>query len=817
MVPAPDAFSNGAGAMMDISASLSPRQSEALHIDDDAILTAGAGAGKTRTLVALVCRDLLVDRIDPQQILVCTFTRAAAANLLSKIAQGLDELDPHHHIDVERMHIGTIDALCTRLLHEHALDAQLSPGFSVADDRLVMQMNTEAFEHALMQLPDSMLHALDGVVDTSSGDFAVQVAAVHERLVMQQLPVDVQQLTGAAISQGDATLMHDVRETLAQESLRASAAKKIAEDLTGMEAEDPLLFSNAKYGFTKKDVVPDVIERIARHRQHLIDASCSPAKEAVASLLEAFADYIGRYKQQHNCLAFVDLVPAVDRLLDVRPDLASMTRVYVDEAQDTNPMQLRVLERLRCSTGRILSVGDASQSIYGFRNADIEGFRKQKQRAAQHLTLDENYRSHPSIVEVINSLCSGVDGLRDDVVSMQSMRERGTSQEPRVHLMLHMTPDKAPDATAEAAMVVPHVLALAQEREVPLSEVAILCRTNADCEAYSHALKQAGVPVVLTQKRGLLARSEVQDAIAYLALIARPDDEQALLRVLTSPFVSVSDRHLYELTRNRSDEPLWHHVAQSLPEFAARVNETRTLSLHRRPSQLLIDACEHHGFDLTLEMLDATGSMWRNIEKLASNIEHIERELEGSVLSAVVRRLEAETQLGLGGGQDTRATSNDAVQVMTVHNAKGAEFGMTVCGRMNKRIQSPPGQVIWLNEDGQLGLKLASDAYDSIALHQRKRTEQAEEAEGKRLMYVALTRAQDELVFAVSGRVKKDGTVTLNGPAHWLLNEGMPALGALEAEVVEEDELVIREVLTSEHEPPIQISRIHMRSEQDET
>jgi ATP-dependent helicase/nuclease subunit A len=773
---------------------LSKRQQAALELHTDAVMSAGAGAGKTRTLVHLVCRDLLVDGVDPERVAVCTFTRASAASLTDRVSGTLIELGAEASA-ADDLWIGTIDALCQRLLRERAIEAGISPAFQVADELLVADMRQAAVEQALDEATEADLHLIDSVIDATGEQLGGEILAVHETL--RQRGGSFDRLAGEQPIEPEGAserLASAIAELLESGQMGKTAQAKLTEDMAAVLARDPLSFSNAKYGL--RGDTPVLIEQIATHRALLIDGRAWPIRCALARLLMRVDELYGQAKRAANCVDFTDLVELAGTL--VAGGRGLFDRVYVDEAQDTNALQLATLQAMIAPGGRFLSVGDASQSIYGFRGADVDGFRRQRRLASAHVTLDENYRSDPQIVAAVNVICGAIDGLSDDMVQMQAAADAAdmdARDEPHVHIASCALSEYAPDAHEEALRVLPHVLDLARRRNIERGEIAVLCRSNGDCEAYARALTELGVPVSLSQRRGLLRRPAVLDCIAYLAALSEPGNEQALVRVLSSPFVALSDDQIMALRTEGLDllEAAAAGHEQLIAPFISALDRARN---GQSASELLRDAVDAHDLDVTLALIDPTGGAFAGVQALIELIERIQRETTGPALRPLLTELERHRQLDLGSVEPLAAP--DAVRVMTIHNAKGDEFELAVCARMNKRPSISTTQVMHLSSDGQIGIKLAPSLFDSIAHQARVTMLDAETSEAKRLMYVAMTRAKRELVMVWSAKLRKDGQPSLSGPAQWLNEAGMAALGEVDVDPVEEDEGVTQEHLTAQ-------------------
>lgn len=801
---------------------LSAEQRDAIGLEQDAVIAAGAGAGKTTTLVGAVAYDLLIGGVPAERLCVCTFTRAAAGNLRSRLDAALERLVGGRAPDLDRLWIGTIDALFSRLLRENALAAGVPPGFRVADDRDLVALRQEAAGAALERLTDRELAEMDRVLDVASrDDLARTLAGAYERSRTLEIGLPRDWIPVLAAPESAIQALRELLEVATEKE-----AEKIERDIALIAADrlEGLSKPGSKWGMRESSRTAGRLEAAVEARdswrQARADAELAGAREALERAFELYAAEYAERKRAEELLDFSDLDDRAEELAAAGA-APGFLRTYIDEAQDTNPRQYRILRAL--SAGPVISIGDRNQSIYSFRGADVEVFRREVAKAERRISLSDNYRSRPEVLEVVNGLCERVPALADGLIRMRSAGPNSQLEplgEPAVEALCFTLKERQmPSAAKEAAVAAPHIVAAAERRGIALSDVCILVRDNSEVGAYAAALRELGVPALAIQKKGLFEQPEVLDVLAYLRLLADPDDEEALLRVLSSPFCGLSDAELFialehraaELRRLRAElgrDPSPEHddryprlggfVAAERPQFWAAHEEIIGRRRRGSPAALLRRAIEAHGFDLALEALDETGARWRNVEKLLALIGDLERGAVGASARALSERLELERAANQEGQDDRRPSDIDAVRVMTVHQAKGDEFKLVAVGRLSRRHYSP-SQALVVDRQGRIGLRRGSGdsaLQDSAHKDHYEAEAKRKDEEGWRILYVALTRAEEHLLLIAAGREGKDGEACWNEPFTQLVApEEIPAEPGGESLVARGDgELLVRRI-----------------------
>jgi ATP-dependent helicase/nuclease subunit A len=521
-----------------------PEQRVAIDARDrDVFCEAGAGTGKTRVLVERYCGAVIEEEAGPGDILAFTFTERAAAELRIRIRHELarsaaaarDRGDEGLAIrlgraarDTERAWVTTIHGFCRRLLATHPAAAGIDPRFRVLDEieasRLRHRARDAAIEDVLRSGERERIHVVAAYETWRIGEMTV---AAYERLRSQGLAEPVL--------------------PPAPEPIRSLKDSEQGErELTPAEREGALA-----------------------------------ARDTLAALLAAFHRRYEELKAERAGLDFADLELRALELLRSSAVIASAWRgrfshVMVDEFQDTNAVQLELVEALRGPQTRAFRVGDELQSIYRFRNADLAVFRTERERvlvdgrtAIQPLT--GNFRARPGVIAAVNALGRALigDGFRplahqlgerDPGVAAAELLltlEEGKSNGWHEHAETLGGPPSVtqPKIVAEARHLASRLRELVDAGEAAPGDVVVLLRAFTHVDAYEEALERAGLDPYVVGGRGYWSQQQVEDMLRLLAAVANPLDDEMLLGALASPACGVSPDALWLLRRATQPHP----------------------------------------------------------------------------------------------------------------------------------------------------------------------------------------------------------------------------------------------------------------------
>lgn len=807
---------------------LSQEQAELLAAPGDLIVQAGAGAGKTHLLAERYLAWLQAGR-SPLELVALTFTEAAARELRARVrARAAEALPGQEELlaELELAPIGTLHALAARICRECAEAAGVPADFTVLDEVEGRPWRRAQARKALATWPGLVasglpLGALEALVlawleDPLGVEAALQVDAsgwpalvAHERAqalshfvqdeVRQQAARRLEQLSGQGPFEERRQAAVGAWRTLQAASQGEASAAGPIEVLSNIDLR------GGRRGDWPADALPGlkdalrVLREAARdaRRAGLLTLAWGPADEAMVAALPQLRELVAwvdaalaQARMARRALDYPELERHALLALG-HPELRAAyarrwTAFLVDEAQDLNPTQRRLLEALGAEAQLIL-VGDPQQAIYGFRGADAASFERLgawgAARGAQLARLGQSHRSHPALSEAINRL--GPALLGPQYQDLEARRPPSPSEGPFLlgwSLEADASLSSATMRRAEARRLARWISAsLVQGLQVhdrldgalrPLrpSDVAVLSRTWDALDGVAEALQEAGVPVALPAGGDLLGTRPAQDGLALLRCLADPEDDLALVAVLRGPLFALSDPLLWrfaqalpspwaEGTSGSTVPGRWgRHLAapgQAMPEELAQAQahllRWREALGQALPSEVLALAARERGLEGLWAALPQGARRladWRGFVAWV-------RRLEGPAgeALAVVRRLEASLEAELSVPRPALA-SGEAVALMTVHAAKGLEWPVVAAIDLARR--SPPSYPP-LRHHPELGLALrlegpTGDRFDP-ALYQilSARANAEAEAEANRLAYVALTRARDHAIASAAG------------------------------------------------------------------
>jgi ATP-dependent helicase/nuclease subunit A len=799
-----------------------PEQRAAIDARGRVFVSAGAGTGKTAVLVERFVEAVCDRGLDVESILVITYTKRAAGELRARIRQ---ELRRRGRADLARSldgaWISTIHGFCNRLLKAYPFEAGLDPRFRELDDAQASVLSSEAFDEALAAFcapgdderarllttysARGLRRMITGIYETLRSAGRELVLELGERPPLEERLAMLQEAARCLAEDESAT---ELQRGSGSALLHAVGGAPRADDLLDLSAHRARGERAATYEEARVDVEQAALDELAMRDRDLLQ-----------QLLDGYAASYAAAKRRESALDFEDLQLLARDLLRDHTDLRDrealrFKAIMVDEFQDTNRLQCDLVDLLAEGAGEhpdaasgaggaglrpagagagqafgrdVFFVGDEFQSIYGFRHADVAVFRERREQAGGGLPLVRNYRSRPEVLEAVNYLFRGDFGEE-----FQRLTASGEFPDPVFgHPVELLVTDKSTYSgtgvhwrRAEARHVAGRVRELIETGAATAGEIVLLFAAGTDAEWYEQELRELDIPTYRATGRGYFGQQQVVDLLNYLRLLQNRYDDQALVSVLASPFVGVSNDTLFLLRRAAGRRPIFAGLERSFPEQIGAQDErllrafkqryerlsaaSTRLSLERLCEQILVE----HDYDLAVLAHWDGRRRYANLRKLA-RLARAYEELRGRDIEGFLRFMHDQEAVG---AKELEAVAEeegaDAVRLLTIHAAKGLEFKVVIVADAG-RDRPPPGpdELLALS-DGRFGFRVA----DPITSKRRgvfdyeevRRAREAEDrAERLRLYYVAMTRAIDRLI--VSGAVDPSSTSDASTPLGWVL------------------------------------------------
>jgi ATP-dependent helicase/nuclease subunit A len=825
-------------------------------------VTAGAGSGKTRTLVGRYLH-LLEEGYPLRSLVAVTFTDKAAREMRTRIRLEIENwLDTHAaqassdqrqlwenaFAGLEAVRIGTLHSLCAEILRMHPAEAGIDPNFSVLEEGLAAALQAQALNLALAwaagdpqaatlfgffsegQLRRILANLLNHRLDLGASlrhpaplmawsqalevwlqarwrtpawsESLAVLADLHAADPGDLLEIDRQDVLASweAVRQAEAGQDWDELFTGLLRVRQAISTKGRKENWDPADLEATRQAMRTLRGYFDEQISP-LCDRKTPPRWSL-DQRVAGMLPLLDLLYERMAQEYRQLKDERRGLDFDDLEGLTASLLYQREELRrrwqnELRVVLVDEFQDTNDRQRQIVYALSgfqpgaegaraAPTGDLFIVGDAKQSIYKFRGADVSVFRQvQADMAATGgllIDLDLTFRAHRALVQSLNALLAPILGEQDD--SQQLFRvpfaplraERQSPARPSIrspfvefHLGLGDSADSGRLSAAQA--LANRLQQLNRDEGFDWGQMALLFRASTAFNIYEDALEAAQIPFVTVAGRGFYDRPEIRDLLNALAAISDPSDDLALAGLLRSPAIGLSDEQLYHLRfPGATSEPqgLWQRLNDPDPDFDATqfrardlIVELHSLSGRMSAAGVLKRFLDLSGYRAILGTLPGSRRLLRNVDKLLVDA-HRSR-LVG--LGEFLEYIKTLRDTGLREGE-APTEAGGSLQLMTVHKAKGLEFPLVVIADASYDHRGGAAAVLL---DPKLGVlpafKDTGGAYP-VAWRLASLTEDAkDDAENRRLLYVAATRAQEKLLVSGFTRLVNAGRLSLRG---WL-------------------------------------------------
>jgi ATP-dependent exoDNAse (exonuclease V) beta subunit len=830
-------------------------------LDENLVVEAAAGTGKTALLVGRICK-LLANGRTPKSIIAITFTEPSASELAVRVARMVESLT-HGEVPEElrlafplgvstheRSHLlnsvarldelttSTIHGYCQEIIRSFAIDAGLDPGSAVIDAQGADALFGSALSDWLMerlsvghaaddpvvvlarQVPLDVVDLLRKLADMKRSHPMARAAdpqfELRPDLVFTRAVADFEQWF--AKTPGEPTTTDLLRQLRELESFYADCFESHPSfDRLWNLAHPPRLqimtwneYQLARY--EKKsawdrscgaEAGPGYFDRASEYflaadlaYQQLLGTVGAGLVHALSSSLDELLLLYQKRKRAAAVLDFDDLLLHARNLVcqypQVRESLHEQHRhLLVDEFQDTDPIQAEIIFLIASENesaswleaplraGSLFLVGDPKQAIYRFRGADIATYDRaisslRRQSPDCVLRITTNFRSRPAILTHVNTcftpilngpgqpgyvnLSPSIAASDDSWSGVARLRVDVEASDPRKR---PSADDQREEEASRVAQLCTQLIGSSvsskdgDDRRLFAGDIVLLSPAHTDLWRYERALENAGISVASQAGKTLMKRQETQDILCLLRSLSDPFDTLALGALLRGPLVGLTEEELLDLhhavqsvagldTRNglmitTPLEQIGHPVAR---QVLGHLQYLRRRALETTPKLLLSEAIER----LQLRVVLAARHGTRGARALA-NLEML-IEMAGAYavggLRAFVASLQEDWEKKTAHAEGRIDEARDAVQIVTVHSAKGQEWPIVIPINMGTRFRFTP-QFVYLPSDNSLHWMIGGVA--SPTLFQARELEAgAERLQRERLWYVACTRARDLLV-----------------------------------------------------------------------
>jgi ATP-dependent helicase/nuclease subunit A len=513
---------------------------------------------------------------------------------------------------------------------------------------------------------------------------------------------------------------------------------------------------------------------------------------SLLALYTRICDEYQNNKLSQGKLDFEDLQIKTRDLLrnneEIRQKLLARHKYYmVDEFQDTNELQyeLVMLFTNNLTDVNLFIVGDPKQSIYGFRGADVRVFEKAKRKIVdnegKNIQLKENFRSLRDNIGFVNCFFERLmgDGTATEYeVPYEPLTYARIAEANGTIEIILGERDNA--AANEYVLIAQHIKNIVANEEkvwkrgednnefpqpIKYGDIAILIRYRTHLPDIEHALLSAGIPYLTTEGVGFYQRQEIYDIWNYLSFLNDPKaNDTSLVGILRGPAFGISDTELYEISQQKGNS-FWEKAENNLAPTDQLTNAIATLEnhmqvAHRLPiNRLILTIVNDTGMIGTLGLGRQGPQRWANYQKLLDLSRNFDGDETKQTLADFIEFLDILITEEPREGDAPIEESSTAVQIMTIHSAKGKQFPVVILpslDRTGKYVTEP-----YIDEELGIGFspRNPDDSYTKtepeIVNLMKDRAMAKDETEKKRLFYVGATRAEDRLI--LSGSLYKSG------------------------------------------------------------
>ena len=736
------------------------------------LIRATAGAGKTTTLIQAVLDSInhyfKKHGVFPR-VAVSTFTRKATRELKERlIIKAMEAKNPDlikYVCYSPRLHISTLHGLFYHFIQTKGTHIGFSPMLSIMDEK-------ESHNFFISLLKKVLLQQKKGVTLLEHYSFEE-----ISHIVKQYIFPDVLCAKSAPVSRQEMTALIETKQAELEQALEQKKSSLKEKELSQVEKQKELLDVFYILCEELKILGQELLVLSQQKKRELNKLSLSDLELMTWQILSPLSPQTQDIPPRlTNIVKEQGLVQRDDQRTvpqPLSPQTLGWDFWFLDEYQDTSLMQKKILDKLSYGS-RVFIVGDPQQSIYYFRGADAGVFSTKEQEMTKgpdsHVRcLLKNYRSHPELISFFNHFFA-----EKNYHKMEAEKKNVSLSREAVRFELSST-----GGEEQEFLSVTKCIQELQSQGASLEGIAVLGRQNKALRNLAQHLKANHIPFHLHSSGGFIKRREVRDALFLWRFLLNPHDDENFISLLRTPYLAFSDKSIvkscqaiYDWRKSKGGISLWHFLLNQTAVLKEEGEGVLALkqAIEKSKKVGLVVSFQEALFSLGFMDLsyyqDPTGVGFANLWKLIYSLKkHEGRDSLFAFSENVFRGQVAEgMEEGLPSSQNAlSATESSGVQLMTIHAAKGLEFKHVILIKVCAGFRGG-GSFSYFAQDrntGNYALSVRSEEEDKRieSLFHKKVKEQEREQELEefdRLLYVAMTRAQNTLTLIGAGKPEKD-------------------------------------------------------------
>ncbi len=820
--------------------------------DRDLCVVAGPGSGKTRVLVERFANLVTEHNVSINEILTLTFTEKAANEMKRRAAESFEEKGMEkERQDIEFAYLSTIHSFCSRLLRENAIEASIDPQFRVMDEleagrvkeqTLLDTLKKWAEEKGLDTFLNDIFWKQTDSKKSRLKSFRENLIMLYEKIRNACVPIartvnrnDLSQDVVSSCNEAE-KLINEIIAICSDKSLTPKSREKVdyvlerwnasnlQDDINKLYGEkekpsqkDELILAllnkvKAIHSVIKLSVSNDVKPPLGALREELKTVIGLLAEDYSTRIKMVLRDFLITFdiayserKRTESLIDFTDLEIKTIELLKNKKQIANEIKqkfryILVDEFQDISRLQKIIIDLIR-SEDNLFIVGDEKQSIYGFRDAEVEIFQDiQKDSDRESLiNLNENFRSRPQVLDLVNHIFDRL--WTDDSIGQQLKAGAEFSEKPApsIEIIVAEGNDKTQARKWESMEIAKRIKEIVgtgeikitnkreQERNISYKDIAILFRSTTDIKLYEHSLSHLDVPYYVVSGRGFFNTTEITDLINFLKVIESPSDEINLAAVLKSPFVGIDDDALFRLADHAHNSNNGNRsLIQALDEvssikeiepqsrnriiqFRQFLDEVQGIKPRTSLWNLISFILKKTEFQSKMLLFSNGKKRYANLLKIVELCKNQE-DFEPLTLRDFIEIVEGYKFREIRESEaPVESEEDDVVKLITTHSAKGLEFPVVIIADVDRDNIRPSDYFVYSTDHG-ISFKIlnpSTNEEERPLSYERINDESKEKElrESRRLLFVAMTRAQEHLI--ISGGINRNRSKGDKDSGNW--------------------------------------------------